>query len=126
MHHGLRNVASMCSMKNSAGRCERFALIMRPAAGPDGSDKGRKAREITDYYSLCHQPADGADTARDIGAAEGAPLEVGHRARLRAGDRDQAVDGEPQRHVSYSLVLRAAVHAQCVGRGTRKKADGSQ
>lgn len=124
--HGLRNAASMHAMKNSAGRCERFVLITMLAARPDGGDNGRKAREITDDHSLCHQPADGADTARDIGTAGGAPLVVGHQDPLQAGGGDQAVDDESQRHVSHNPVLRVAVHAQCVGRVTRKKGDGTQ
>jgi len=48
-HHGLRNSASRYVMKNAAGRYERFVLIIRPAANPDG-DKGRKAGRLTDNY----------------------------------------------------------------------------
>ena len=36
-------------MKNSAGRYERFVLIIRPAVRPD-DDKGKKVGRITDDY----------------------------------------------------------------------------
>lgn len=47
--HGLRSAASRYVMRNAAGRYERFVLIIRPAAGPDGG-RGRKTGRIADKY----------------------------------------------------------------------------